>query len=488
MKTNVWEPVAQPNSLTPPDALQPGALVVTRALGDGRLAFLEVLGEDVQVESCTATATAFVPTSWCWTAAPPCSRCRRSTLSPRLKAGLRVTPRVPRRRKTSRCRTDLEALNDPEVIEIMRTLEDTAVSDITEGLESSSASRSRMPKRQARPTDGPASGVTIEVASGLGTSRTVAPIATLSPQRQMNEVLDRELILFAKARIVAEWINAISRPPSSRHSMTPRCARASMSRKTQCCSTSSGRFHSRRCPCGGDQLFTTDAVLKTLLKAPTDIAGLWPIFDLLHHYGVVLLPPDPQNPLGRPSVMASITRVEARLDRARFDTETAAVEKHAVKFKKAVANKSILHHAIEPEAIPAEWSAGKKDQTLQVAKPVVALLRRLRALNQTWRAGTYPGHWWNDFSVDIFVAAGLETSGFWKRDSMRAFFRALNTACEQDTTPGPLRMERALQRRRAGARDGRPLRRWPRALWRGGSWARAADARASRRAAADRPV
>jgi hypothetical protein len=36
----------------------------------------------------------------------------------------------------------------------------------------------------------------------------------------------------------------------------------------------------------------------------------------------------------------------------------------------------------------------------------------------------------------MFIAAGLEASGFWKRDSVRAFFRALNTACEQDTPPG----------------------------------------------------
>src|SRR5262249_18592431 len=131
-------------------------------------------------------------------------------------------------------------------------------------------------------------------------------------------------------------------------------------------------FPLQKIPTRREQLFTTDAVLKTLLKAPADISGLWPIFDVLHHYGVVLLPPDPQNPFGRRSVMASITRVDARLDRARFDSGSAEVEKHAIKFKKAVGNKSMLHHAIEPEAIPAEWSAGKKDQSLQVAKPLVA--------------------------------------------------------------------------------------------------------------------
>jgi hypothetical protein len=332
---------------------------------------------------------------------------------------------------------DTEAFNDPEAIEIMRTLEDMEISDITEGLEV--LERIDIEDAEApspvQPTS-PASGVTIEAASGLGTSRTVAPIATLSPHRQMNEILDRELILFAKARIMTEWINRnLSATFEQAFKDAALRARLDVS-KDKVLLDKLRPFPQQQVPPRRDQLFTTDAVLKTLLKAPTDIVALWPIFDLLHHYGVVLLPPDPQNPFGRPSVMASITRVEARLDRGRFDSETAAVEKHAVKFKKAVANKSVLHHAIEPEAIPAEWSAGKKDQTLLVAKPVVALLRRLRELNQTWRAGTYPGHWWNDFSVDIFIAAGLEASGFWKRDTMRPFFRALNTACEQDTVPG----------------------------------------------------
>ena len=158
-------------------------------------------------------------------------------------------------------------------------------------------------------------------------------------------------------------------------------------------------------------------MLQRLLKAPADIAGLWPIFDVLHHYGVVLLPPDPKNPFGRPSVMASITRVDARLERERFDRETKAVEEKAMKFKKAVANKSALHHAIEPEAIPADWSAGTKDQVLHGREARHPVTRPLARAQSEWRAGTYPGHWWNDFSVDMFIPAGLEASGFWKRDT-----------------------------------------------------------------------
>ncbi len=439
----VWEPVALPNSPTPPDALQPGALVVTRALGDGRLAFLEVLGEDVQVESLYGDGN--------------CIRSdvlvldRRSRARAARTAGDEDTIErwIEDNAESSETSEDIELWQpaetpeDSEVIEITRTLDNTDVSDITEGLElleRVEADDQETPSPAQTPSPvratSAASGVTIEPASALGTSRTVAPIATVSPQRQMNEVLDRELILFAKARIMVEWIDRnFSATFEQAFNDAALRARLDVSRN-KVLLDKLRPFPQQKVPPRRDQLFTTDAVLKSLLKAPVDISGLWPIFDVLHHYGVVLLPPSREDPFGRPSVIASITRVEARLDRARFDTETAAVEKHAIKFKKAVANKSILHHAIEPEEIPAEWSAGKKDQPLHVAKPVVALLGRLRAINQTWRAGTYPGHWWNDFSVDIFIAAGLEASGFWKRDSVRAFFRALNTACEQDVSPG----------------------------------------------------
>jgi hypothetical protein len=463
----VWEPVALPNSATPPDALQPGALVVTRALGEGQLAILEVLGEDVQIESLYGEGNCIRPD----VLVLDCRPVARPPQSPEppgtIESWIQENAMSPGDVEAAGMLEAAETFADPEVIEIMRTPEETAASEIAAGLstlEETAASEivaglSTLPETAAsdiaaglefleriegQAVDSPApaltptavSGVTIEAASGLGTSRTVAPIATVSPQRQMSEVLDRELILFAKARIVAEWIDRnLSATFEQAFNDAALRARLDVS-KDKVLLDKLRPFPQQKIPPRRDQLFTTDAVLTTLLKAPADIAGLWPIFDVLHHYGVVLLPPDSRNPFGRPSVMASITRVDARLDRARFDAGTAAVEQHAIKFKKAVGNKNMLHHAIEPEAIPAEWSAGKRDQTLQVAKPVVALLRRLRELNQTWRAGTYPGHWWNDFSVDIFIAVGLEASGFWKRDSVRPFFRALNAACEQDAAPG----------------------------------------------------
>ena len=446
-----WEPVALPSSPTPRSALRPGALVVRRALGEGHLAFLEVLGEDVEIESLYGEGNCIRPDvlvldrrSTATSIAPAESEDTEDTIERWIARNAEAVDEG----EAVELWQATEASADPEVIEIMRSLEDTETSEIAAGLEFLERIESQdaeAPAPAPAPTlppafrlnVAPAAGVTIEAASGLGTSRTVAPIATISPQRQMNEVLDRELILLAKARIMAEWVNRnLSATFEQAFNDTALRARLDVS-KDRTLLDRLRPFPQQKIPSRRDQLFTTDAVLQPLLKAPTDVAGLWPIFDVLHHYGVVLLPPDPKNPFGRPSVLASITRVDARLDRARFDTGTAAVEQHAIKFKKAVGNASILHHAIEPEAIPADWWAGGKTSTpLQVAKPLIALMQRLRDLNQTWRAGTYAGHWWNDFSLDIFISANLETSGFWNRGRVRDFFRALNAACEQDTAPG----------------------------------------------------
>src|SRR5437773_765899 len=44
-----WEAIALPRSATPPELLPRGALVVERALGDGRFGCMRVLGDDVPV-------------------------------------------------------------------------------------------------------------------------------------------------------------------------------------------------------------------------------------------------------------------------------------------------------------------------------------------------------------------------------------------------------------------------------------------------------
>ena len=287
------------------------------------------------------------------------------------------------------------------------------------------------------------SAVTIPAAApGLGTSKTASPIADYSPQRQMNEVLDRELTLIARARVLAQWIEKkFSATIDQALADSALMARLDLSNDE----TLLGKlrpFPGRKLPevqspkgtKKRTQVFPTDAFLAALRKAPTDASGLLDVFELLRYYGVVLLPPG-KSP-GARSVIASITRVEAKLERERFDKETKAVEDRAVEFKRGVGNFNIIHHCVASESIPKDMWADTKPP-LAVARPVLALLRRLRERNRLWRAGTYPSHFWNDFSVDMFVTAKIRSSdGFWDRDRMRAFFQALNAACEDEAAPG----------------------------------------------------
>ena len=288
-----------------------------------------------------------------------------------------------------------------------------------------------------------ASAVVIPAAAGLGTSKTVAPIADYSPQRQMNEILDRELALIARARIAADWIDKKFSSTIDRALADSELMKRLDLSKDQELLKKFRPFPGMKLPevvtdkgtkkCA--QMFTTDAVLADLRKAPTDAAGLLPVFELLRHYGVVLLPPG-SSP-GARNVIASVTRVEARLERDRFDKETKAVEARATQFKRGVANFGIIHHCVDSELIPKDMWSDAKNPPLEVAKQVMALLRRVREKTRGWRAGTYPSHFWNDFSVDIFVVANIRSSDkFWDRDKMRAFFQALNAACEDDAAPG----------------------------------------------------
>ncbi|MDP2320405.1 MAG: hypothetical protein Q8O42_13830 [Acidobacteriota bacterium] len=286
-------------------------------------------------------------------------------------------------------------------------------------------------------TTAPASAVAIEPVAALGTARTAAPIATVSPQRQVNEMLDRELILIAQARVLATAFTTRSSATFDELAAdTALMARLDVSKDGPLLDRIRP-FPNRKIPDRRAQLFTPDDVLQRALAPPRDAAALWPILDLLHHYGVVLRVPNATNPFGRPTVMASITRLTAELTRTRFDAETAQLEQRAAAFKRAVASQGTLHHMVASAPMAREWSAAPAGQVLSIAGPLVSLLSRVRTANQQWRAGTYPRHWWNDFSVDIFIAAALETSGFWSRAAVRAFFAALDTACAAPVAPGP---------------------------------------------------
>ena len=375
-----WEIAAAPHSAPPIGDLKPGSLVVQRALGEERLGSMKVLGEDIEAHELYGEDGL-------------------------IRADILV----------------LEARTpQPSTSGTFESAYDTVAE-----------------------VDAPTvSAVTVPSATGLGTSKTVAPIADLSPQVQMNELIDRELTLIARARIVAEWIDKKFSATIDQAVADSELMRRLDVSKDKTLLEKFRPFPGMKLPevktdkgtKKRTQLFTTDAVLTELRKPQTDAAGLLQVFELLRHYGVVLLPPG--NVPGARKVIASVTRVEARLERGRFDTETKAVEARAVEFKRGVANFGIVHNCVEGELIPDDIWSDKKHKPLAVAKPVLSLLRRLRKLNSGWSAGTYPSHFWNDFSVDMFIAASIRSDGFWNHDKMRAFFKALSAACEDEAAPG----------------------------------------------------
>jgi hypothetical protein len=252
----------------------------------------------------------------------------------------------------------------------------------------------------------------------------------------MNEILDRELVLIAKARLLIPWIEQ-----HFLFSFDELFADAAMMAKLNVAQDKAlfariRPFPKQVFPKDTAQMFTTDAALTALFGPPASAMGLWPVLDLLHHYGVILLPPNQKDPFAAPSVLASLSRVEATIERGRFDTETAAIEAFALQFKQRVVGRKPV---AETGQVTTDWSASTKPEETYYrafAQPVLMLLGRLRSRNQAWKVGTYPNHWWNEFSADMFLSVGTQKDGFYNRDGARAFFEALNAACEDDTPPG----------------------------------------------------
>ena len=89
---------------------------------------------------------------------------------------------------------------------------------------------------------------------------------------------------------------------------------------------------------------------------------------------------------------------------------------------------------IEKEIKKAEADLKVKGRYRTFADEVVVLLSRLRKRNTTWKAGTYIGHSWAEFSADIFLSTSFDkvAAGFWNRDVVSTFFDDLNAAAEED--------------------------------------------------------
>lgn len=93
-----------------------------------------------------------------------------------------------------------------------------------------------------------------------------------------------------------------------------------------------------------------------------------------------------------------------------------------------------LRDRIEKDIKKAEADLRVKGRYRTFADEVIVLLNRLRARNTTWTAGTYVGHSWGEFSIDVFFNVSFDPAapGFWKRSVVRTFFDDLNAAAEED--------------------------------------------------------
>ncbi|TCO80661.1 uncharacterized protein DUF4157 [Plasticicumulans lactativorans] len=315
----------------------------------------------------------------------------------------------------------------------------------------------------------------IPEAAGLGTAATTAPIATLSPQQQMNEEIDRELVAIARARLLLPWIDAHF-SFSLAELLADGTLMASLDlRRDRALRARIYPFPGNQPPAERAQVFTATATVDALL-GPVTREHVLTALDLLRVHGAVIRIGQSED------FIASITRVEARLERDTFDAAATAIETFAAGFKARVNRLDPIEPVVATEVLPSAWAAGaqveRDEETAAIAArqrleaqlatapegpqrerlaaqleaaqrrerraqgfhtfaaPVVRLLERLRTRNTAWTAGTYPRHFWAEFSVDIFLRANIDADGFWSRPAARQFFTDLNAACEEATPPG----------------------------------------------------
>jgi hypothetical protein len=90
-----------------------------------------------------------------------------------------------------------------------------------------------------------------------------------------------------------------------------------------------------------------------------------------------------------------------------------------------------LRGALEAKLVRAQKVLKRAQGYRTFAVEVVDFLERLRTRNTQFSAGTYPGHSWGEFSVDVFLSVGEDKQGFYNVDPTETFFDDLNdTALE----------------------------------------------------------
>jgi hypothetical protein len=308
----------------------------------------------------------------------------------------------------------------------------------------------------------------------FGTAKTTAPVAKLSPRSEMLKELTDEVALLNNAQVIVDWalkVHAKKKPAAA----TTDADDTPVSFSAQ-------------------SLLSEKAVLKQLKPVPKTADDLAALLELLVYYDVITAPIYTSLDAAEPEHLLRIDAKTKQPNTARFAEARQKITTFTKSFEQRAKRPNPLDPVVETELLPSEMSAGSKaerkpetdaqtelaaleqqlaaleqseasdeaSQTKQLelqakiakakeklrvaggyhtfAGPVVNLLKRLRQLNTTWKAGTYVGHSWGEFSADIFLSANLitvndadEYSGqYWDRTVVRQFFDDLNTVAEQD--------------------------------------------------------
>lgn len=308
----------------------------------------------------------------------------------------------------------------------------------------------------------------------LGTAKTTAPVANVSPRTEMLTQLTDETTLFNNAQAITDWALKKAPAPPAVTGTTTATAPAPFSFTAA-------------------ELIADKALVKKIKPAPKKEEELTAMLDLLVSYGII-----DRTAGGTPGTAATFTLKRdpktQQPDQAAFSKDKTSVKQFRDKFEKRQERPSSLDPVVETSVLPKDMAAGakeefkaedtaaarltklqqelealeksgatdeatmKKKKTLQenivkaeksfaraqgfhtFASDVTNLFTRLRKINTSWKAGTYPGHSWGEFSADLYLSASLtdvkdigDYSGkYWDRKVSRQFFDDLNTVCEED--------------------------------------------------------
>ncbi len=314
----------------------------------------------------------------------------------------------------------------------------------------------------------------IQLRRQLGTANTTAPVANVSPRKEMLNQLTDETTLFSNASAIAAWVKSKAPAPVADTTGASLTAPPAFTFTTE-------------------ELLKDKALVKKIKPKPAKEEDLTAMLDLLVSYGFIERAAAATS--GTPASFTLKRDPKTQLpDLTAFDKDKKSVSDFKDKFEKRQQRPSPLDPVVTTSVLPGNMAAGaaaefKREKTAETnlaqlkkdledldksgatdekaqakrkaleaniakaekaytnaqgfhtfAEDVTNLLTRLSAVNTDWKAGTYPGHSWGEFSADIFLSTSLvevkdigDYSGkYWNRKVVRKFFDDLNAECEKD--------------------------------------------------------